>query len=41
MRKNDKCDNPPCWNKIPLLEKCKGVRCPTKGQQCALGGDKV
>ena len=40
MRKNDKCDNPPCWNKIPLLEKCKGVRCPTKGQQCALGGDK-
>tara|TARA_B100001248_G_scaffold258200_1_gene241951 strand:+ start:3352 stop:5493 length:2142 start_codon:yes stop_codon:yes gene_type:complete len=40
MRKNDKCDNPPCWNNIPLLEKCKGVRCPTKGQQCALGGEK-
>ena len=40
MRKNDKCDDPPCWNKIPLLEKCSGVRCPTKGQQCALGGEK-
>ena len=39
MRKNDNCDDPPCWNKIDVLEKCPGRRCPTPGQQCTSGFD--
>ena len=40
MDTNKNCKVPPCWNKIPDLEKCPGKRCPTPGQQCSLGGAK-
>lgn len=36
MDKNEHCDKPPCWNKIPILKKCPGKKCPTENQQCKL-----
>ena len=34
MRKNDNCDDPPCWNDLDVLKECPGRRCPTEKQQC-------
>ena len=36
LRRNDDCDDPPCWNDIDVLKKCPGRRCPTEGQQCTV-----
>ena len=36
-KKNKTCKTPPCWNNVPVIEKCKGNRCPTPGQQCSIG----